>query len=119
MMQLGLVGAAFAILTWALVQQDFSVEYVARNGNYLLPMQYRFSAVCGAREGSLLLWVLVLALWTAAVALFSRRLPDEFRARVLAILGWLSVGFLLFVIYTSNPFGRLIPAAVEGMDLNS
>jgi cytochrome c-type biogenesis protein CcmF len=118
MVQFGLVGAAFAILTWAFVQQDFSVEYVARNSNSLLPMHYRFSAVWGAHEGSLLLWELVLALWTAAVALFSRRLPDEFRARVLAILGWISVGFLLFVIYTSNPFARLIPAAAEGMDLN-
>ncbi|HKX54991.1 MAG TPA: c-type cytochrome biogenesis protein CcmF, partial [Xanthomonadales bacterium] len=99
--QFGLISAAFAVLTWAFVQQDFSVEYVARNSNSLLPLKYRFSAVWGAHEGSLLLWELVLALWTAAVALFSRSLPDDFRARVLAVLGWISVGFLLFVLYTS------------------
>jgi len=118
MVQCLLVAAAFAVLTAAFINQDFSVEYVARNSNSLLPLKYRFSAVWGAHEGSLLLWELVLALWTAAVALFSRRLPDEFRARVLAVLGWISAGFLLFVLYTSNPFGRLLPAAVEGMDLN-
>jgi len=118
MAQLVLVATAFVLLTLAFINQDFSVEYVARNSNSLLPLHYRFSAVWGAHEGSLLLWELVLALWTAAVALFSRGLPDPFRARVLGILGWISVGFLLFVLYTSNPFGRLIPAAAEGMDLN-
>ena len=116
--QFMLVAGAFALLTWAFVVQDFSVEYVARNSNSLLPMHYRFSAVWGAHEGSLLLWQLILTLWTFAVALFSGRLPDVFRARVLAVLGWVSCGFLLFVIFTSNPFGRLIPAAAEGMDLN-
>jgi cytochrome c-type biogenesis protein CcmF len=116
--QLALVALAYALLTLAFVQEDFSVEYVARNSNSLLPLHYRFTAVWGAHEGSQLLWVLVLALWTAAVALFSRGLPAEFRARVLAVLGWISVGFLLFILYTSNPFGRLIPAAAEGMDLN-
>ncbi len=118
MAQFVLVASAFVLLTLAFINQDFSVEYVARNSNSLLPMKYRFSAVWGAHEGSLLLWALVLAGWTAAVALFSKRLPDDFRARVLAVLGWISAGFLLFVLYTSNPFGRLIPAAVEGMDLN-
>jgi cytochrome c-type biogenesis protein CcmF len=113
-----LVGIAFAILTRAFIIQDFSVEYVALHSNSLLPLKYRFSAVWGAHEGSLLLWELILALWTMAVALFSKSLPDVFRARVLAILGWVSVGFLLFIIYTSNPFGRVLPPAVEGRDLN-
>ncbi len=109
---------SFGILTSAFVIQDFSVEYVARNSNSLLPMHYRFSAVWSAHEGSLLLWELILAVWIAAVALFSKRLPEVFRARVLAVLGWISVGFLLFILLTSNPFGRLIPSAVEGLDLN-
>ena len=109
---------AFAILTAAFVVQDFSVEYVARNSNSLLPMHYRYSAVWSAHEGSLLLWELILALWIAAVALFSKRLPVVFKTRVLAVLGWVSTGFLLFIILTSNPFGRLIPSAVEGLDLN-
>jgi len=109
---------SFSILTSAFVIQDFSVEYVARNSNSLLPMHYRFSAVWSAHEGSLLLWELILAVWIAAVALFSKRLPEVFRARVLAVLGWISVGFLLFILLTSNPFGRLIPSAVEGLDLN-
>jgi len=118
LVQCALVGGAFAILTWAFINQDFSIEYVARNSNSQLPMQYRFSAVWGAHEGSLLLWELILSLWTAAVALLSRRLPAEFRARVLGVLGLVSAGFLLFVIYTSNPFTRILPAAPEGMDLN-
>jgi len=113
-----LVMLSFAILTAAFVVQDFSVEYVARNSNSLLPMHYRYSAVWSAHEGSLLLWELILAVWIAAVALFSKRLPEVFRARVLAVLGWISVGFLLFILLTSNPFGRLIPSAAEGLDLN-
>jgi len=116
--QFMLVAGAFAMLTWAFVVQDFSVEYVARNSNSQLPIEYRFSAVWGSHEGSLLLWEFILCLWTFAVALFSGRLPEVFRARVLAVLGWVSFGFLLFVIFTSNPFGRLLPAAVDGMDLN-
>jgi cytochrome c-type biogenesis protein CcmF len=116
--QFMLVAGAFAMLTWAFVAQDFSVEYVARNSNSQLPAEYRFSAVWGSHEGSLLLWELILCLWTLAVAMFSKRLPENFRARVLAILGLVSFGFLLFVIFTSNPFGRLLPAAVEGNDLN-
>jgi cytochrome c-type biogenesis protein CcmF len=109
---------SFGILTSAFIIQDFSVEYVARNSNSLLPMAYRYSAVWSAHEGSLLLWELILCLWIAAVALFSKRLPEVFRARVLAVLGWVSVGFLLFILLTSNPFGRLMPSAVEGLDLN-
>ena len=116
--QLALVGLAFVVLTWAFVVQDFSVAYVAKNSNSLLPMMYRYSAVWGSHEGSLLLWALVLALWTGAVALWSKRLPDEVIARVLAVMGWVSVGFLAFLIFTSNPFERLLPAAAEGRDLN-
>jgi len=109
---------SFGILTAAFVVQDFSVEYVANHSNSLLPMAYRYSAVWSAHEGSLLLWEVILALWTAAVALFSKRLPEVFRARVLAVLGFISIGFLLFILLTSNPFGRLIPSAQEGLDLN-
>jgi len=116
--QFMLVAGAFAVLTWSFVVQDFSVEYVALNSNSQLPLKYRYSAVWGSHEGSLLLWELILCLWTFAVALFSGRLPDVFRARALAVLGWVSCGFLLFVIFTSNPFGRILPAAVEGRDLN-
>lgn len=113
-----LVIIAFCILTSAFINQDFSVEYVAQNSNSLLPMGYRFSAVWSAHEGSLLLWQMILSLWTLAVAVFSKSLPAEFRARVLGIMGLISVGFLLFILFTSNPFGRLLPAAVEGLDLN-
>jgi cytochrome c-type biogenesis protein CcmF len=118
LIQVALVLVSFVILTLAFVNQDFTVEYVARNSNSLLPLSYRFSAVWSAHEGSLLLWELILCVWIAAVALFSRSLPEVFRARVLAVLGWVSAGFLLFILFTSNPFARLIPAAVEGLDLN-
>jgi cytochrome c-type biogenesis protein CcmF len=113
-----LVLIAFVMLTWAFVAQDFSVEYVARNSNAQLPMEYRFSAVWGSHEGSLLLWEMILCFWIFCVSLFSKRLPDAFRARVLSVLGWVSCGFLLFIIFTSNPFTRLVPPAVDGMDLN-
>ena len=116
--QLALVGGAFAVLTTAFLQQDFSVRYVAENSNTLLPTVYRWSAVWGAHEGSLLLWSLVLALWTAAVALASRRLPLPVQARVLAVMGLISFGFLAFLLFTSNPFARLSPAPLEGRDLN-
>jgi len=116
--QFFLVAGAFVMLTWAFVVQDFSVEYVARNSNSQLPLEYRFSAVWGSHEGSLLLWELILCLWTFGVALFSSKLPDDFRARTLAVLGWVSAGFLMFVIFTSNPFRRLMPSAVDGLDLN-
>src|SRR6476469_4628420 len=97
---------AFAILTYAFLTQDFSVAYVAQNSNSALPWYYRFPAVWGAHEGSLLLWILILNVWTVAVAAFSRRLPDAFMARVLGVLGFISVGFLLFMVLTSNPFLR-------------
>ncbi len=116
--QLLLVAFAFAILSYGFVTQDFSLKYVAQNSNSLLPMVYRYTAVWGAHEGSLLLWALILALWTAAVARFSRTLPTDVVARVLGVMGIVSVGFLAFLIFTSNPFARLLPAAVEGRDLN-
>ncbi|RRU23514.1 heme lyase CcmF/NrfE family subunit [Stenotrophomonas sp. 278] len=116
--QLVLIAGAFAVLTAALVQQDFSVRYVAENSNTLLPLAYRYSAVWGAHEGSLLLWVLVLALWGGAVALGSKQLPDTVRARVLGVMGIISVGFIAFLFFTSNPFTRLLPAPLEGRDLN-
>jgi len=116
--QLALVGGAFAILTWAFVRQDFSVAYVAENSNSLLPLVYRYSAVWGAHEGSLLLWTLVLALWSAAVAVFSRQLPPQVVARVLGVMALVSLGFLAFLLFTSNPFARLLPAPAEGGDLN-
>ena len=107
--QLWLVMLAFIALTVAFVQQDFSVKYVADNSNSLLPMVYRYTAVWGSHEGSLLLWALVLAIWTGAVALFSRGLPDVVMARVLGVMGVVAVGFLAFLIFTSNPFIRLLP----------
>ena len=116
--QLLLVLGAFIVLTIAFVQQDFSVKYVADNSNSLLPLIYRYTAVWGAHEGSLLLWTLVLAVWNAAVAGFSRGLPDRVVARVLGVIGLISLGFLSFLIFTSNPFIRLMPAPMEGHDLN-
>ncbi|KAA9130563.1 heme lyase CcmF/NrfE family subunit [Marinihelvus fidelis] len=118
LVQFVLVLLAYVLLTTAFVTQDFSVEYVARNSNSQLPLYYRFTAVWGAHEGSLLLWQLILVGWTLAVAVFSRSLPAEFRATVLAVLGWVAVGFCLFILYTSNPFERILPPPVEGLDLN-
>ncbi|MCC7254468.1 MAG: cytochrome c biogenesis protein CcsA, partial [Dokdonella sp.] len=109
---------AFGILTYAFMRGDFSVAYVAQNSNSLLPWFYRFSAVWGAHEGSLMLWILILNLWTIAVAALSRRLPDVFMARVLGVLGFISLGFLLFTLLTSNPFLRMLPAPLDGNDLN-
>ncbi|QDH69875.1 heme lyase CcmF/NrfE family subunit [Marilutibacter alkalisoli] len=116
--QLVLVAIAYAILTHAFIIGDFSVAYVQQHSNSLLPLGYRITAVWGSHEGSLLLWVLVIALWSAAVALFSRRLPDTVIARVLGVMGIVALGFLAFLIFTSNPFTRLLPAAAEGHDLN-
>ncbi|MCR6554550.1 heme lyase CcmF/NrfE family subunit, partial [Aeromonas sp. CPF2-S1] len=110
---------SFLCLTWAFIDNDFTVQYVATNSNSLLPLQYRISAVWGAHEGSLLLWVLTLGGWTAAVALFSRRLPLDAVARVLGVLGLISVGFTAFVLFTSDPFTRTLPYfPVDGRDLN-
>jgi cytochrome c-type biogenesis protein CcmF len=116
--QLLFLGVAFALLGTLFVLQDFSVLYVARNSNSLLPLAYRFSAVWGGHEGSLLLWVLILGIWTAAVARLSHALPQPVVARVLAVLGMVSVGFLLFTSLTSNPFDRVLPAWPDGNDLN-
>ncbi len=109
---------AFACLTWAFVSDDFSVLYVANHSQLALPTIYKISAVWGAHEGSLLLWILLLAAWTLAVAHFSSELPESFSARVIGVLGLLSVGFLLFALLTSNPFDRLTPPAADGGDLN-
>jgi cytochrome c-type biogenesis protein CcmF len=117
--QLFFVAISFACLTTAFLNDDFSLKYVSQNSNTALPDHYKISAVWAAHEGSLLLWALVLAAWTAAVALFSRALSLVLRARILSILGAISVGFALFLLYTSNPFERLLPMApVEGADLN-
>ena len=113
-----LIIVAFGCLMTSFVQNDFSVLYVAQHSNSLLPLPYRMAAVWGGHEGSLLLWVLMLALWTLAVAVFSRQLPDAMIARVLGVLGLVAAGLLLFIVATSNPFARLLPAAAEGSDLN-
>ncbi|HET6628732.1 MAG TPA: heme lyase CcmF/NrfE family subunit [Woeseiaceae bacterium] len=109
---------AFASLAASFLQSDFSVLYVANNSQLALPAIYKFSAVWGAHEGSLLLWALILCGWTAAVARFSRDLPEAFSSRVIAVLGLLSCGFLLFMLLTSNPFERIFPAPADGVDLN-
>ncbi len=113
------VTLAFLCLSYAFLQDDFSVQYVAKNSNSLLPVQYKLSAVWGGHEGSLLLWVLILSAWTFAVSIFSRDLPLDLLARVLAVMGMIGVGFLLFTILTSNPFDRFLPHIPrEGSDLN-
>jgi len=112
------VAVAFACLVWAFLQDDFSVAYVANHSQLALPTPYKVSAVWGAHEGSLLMWVLILAIWTVAVGRFSHNLPESFSARVLGVLGLLSTGFLLFTLLTSNPFERLLPAPMDGGDLN-
>ncbi|MGE5471948.1 MAG: heme lyase CcmF/NrfE family subunit [Bacteroidota bacterium] len=113
-----LVSFSFACLTQAFVVSDFSVVYVAQHSNSLLPIQYRIAGVWGGHEGSLLLWMLMLSWWTVAVAMLSRQLPETMVARVLGTLGLVAFGFLLFILITSNPFERLLPAAAEGRDLN-
>jgi cytochrome c-type biogenesis protein CcmF len=113
------ITVAFACLSLAFVNDDFSVAYVANNSNTLLPVHFKLSAVWGAHEGSLLLWALILAGWSAAVAIYSQRMPLVFSARVLSVLGFISVGFALFLLLTSNPFERLLPLApLQGDDLN-
>jgi cytochrome c-type biogenesis protein CcmF len=109
---------AFACLVYSFVHDDFSVLYVARNSNSQLPLFYKVAALWGAHEGSLLLWILILSIWSVAVAAFSRQLPSSFSSRVLGVMGLVSGGFMLFTLWTSNPFQRLIPAAQDGADLN-
>ncbi len=112
------VAMAFACLAWSFVTNDFSVLNVASNSNSQLPLPYRFAATWGSHEGSMLLWVLMLAAWTVAVTLFSRHLPAAMVARVLGVMGLISLGFLLFMLLTSNPFDRLFPPPPDGRDLN-
>jgi cytochrome c-type biogenesis protein CcmF len=111
-------GIAFVCLGYAFYANDFSVLYVASNSNSALPLHYRLAAIWGGHEGSMLLWTTTLALWTVAVTLFSRHLPDVFRARLLGTMGLISIGFLAFILFSSNPFDRLIPAPMDGRDLN-
>ncbi|HEY0844118.1 MAG TPA: heme lyase CcmF/NrfE family subunit [Noviherbaspirillum sp.] len=116
--QFMLVTVAFACLVYAFVTNDFSVQNVASNSNSKLPVYYRVAASWGSHEGSLLLWIYMLTAWSFAVAIFSKQLPDETVARVLGTLGLIAVGFYAFLLFTSNPFDRLLPAAVDGRDLN-
>jgi cytochrome c-type biogenesis protein CcmF len=112
------VALAFGFLAYSFIVNDFSVANVATNSNSALPLHYRIAATWGSHEGSLLLWALMLTLWSVAVSVFSRRLPEEMVARVLGVMGLVSVGFLAFMLFTSNPFDRLLPAAPDGRDLN-
>ncbi|WP_439234651.1 heme lyase CcmF/NrfE family subunit [Lonepinella koalarum] len=110
---------AFGALFYVFAVNDFTVQYVVNNSNSNLPLQYRLSAVWGSHEGSLLLWIWLLTFWAAAVAMFSRSLPQQAVARVLGIMGIVSIGFLIFVLFTSNPFNRTFPAfPVDGRELN-
>ncbi len=116
--QMACILIAFGSLAYSFIAYDFSVKFVAQHSNLVLPLQFRIAAVWGGHEGSLLLWMLWLAGWTTAVALFSKRLPEEMVARVLGVLGLVSAGFISFILFTSNPFERLLPAALDGFDLN-
>jgi len=116
--QFTFIAIAFGCLAWSFANNDFSVLNVATNSNSQLPIQYRLAATWGSHEGSLLLWVLMLNVWTVAVSVFSRRLPEQMVARVIGVMGLISVGFILFMLLTSNPFDRLFPAAADGRDLN-
>ncbi|MEE9310560.1 MAG: cytochrome c biogenesis protein CcsA, partial [Cocleimonas sp.] len=109
---------SFACLVYAFVVNDFSVKYVANNSNANMPTMFRVSATWGAHEGSLLLWAMILSFWGAAVAFFSKGIPPIMLSRVLSIMGLIGVGFMLFVIVTSNPFERLLQIPLEGRQLN-
>ncbi len=113
------MAVAFCCLAWSFYINDFSVTYVALHSNRSLPIPYRIGATWGGHEGSLLLWAFILSIWTVAVALFSKSLPALTRARVLAVLGGVAIGFISFIVYTSNPFDRLLPIfPIDGNDLN-
>ncbi|WP_455217362.1 heme lyase CcmF/NrfE family subunit, partial [Kaarinaea lacus] len=112
------LAVAYACLTYAFINDDFSVKYVATVSNSMLPVQYKIAAVWGGHEGSLLFWVTLLSIWGLAVSRFSRNLPIEMVSRVIGVMALVSVGFLLFMLFTSNPFDRLLPAAADGRDLN-
>ncbi|MDH5388395.1 MAG: heme lyase CcmF/NrfE family subunit [Gammaproteobacteria bacterium] len=116
--QLLFVSIAYAALTHAFVVHDFSVLYVSRHSNLVQPLMYRISGVWGSHEGSMLLWALILSIWTTAVAIYSRGLPAALMARVLAVMGLISVGFYAFMLWTSNPFERIFPAPADGNALN-
>ncbi len=111
-------GLAYAILTHAFIVHDFSVLYVSQHSNLVQPLLYRISGVWGSHEGSLLLWTLILALWTIAVAVYSRNLPEVMISRVIAVMGMISTGFLSFMLFTSNPFERIFPTPADGSELN-
>ncbi len=116
--QFVLVALAFGALAWSFAQNDFSVAYVAQHSNSKLPLEYRLSAVWGGHEGSLLLWILLLAGWTLAVALASGPLPEIMVGRTIGVLGLVAAGFHAFILFTSNPFERLLAAPADGRDLN-
>ena len=113
-----LISLSYACLTWAFISNDFSVLYAANTSNSGLPLMYKISGVWGGHEGSILFWCFISSLWTGAVAVFSRSLPQVLLARVLSVLGLISIGFLLFVLLTSNPFERLFPVPADGASLN-
>ncbi|PKA40354.1 heme lyase NrfEFG subunit NrfE [Rhizobium sullae] len=113
-----LVAFSFGILTYAHVVSDFTVKNVWENSHSLVPLVYKYSGVWGNHEGSMMLWLLILALFSALVALFGRNLPDRLKANVLSVQAWISAAFILFILLTSNPFTRLDPAPAEGRDLN-
>jgi cytochrome c-type biogenesis protein CcmF len=116
--QLLFISIAYAALTHAFIVHDFSVLYVSKHSNLVQPLLYRVSGVWGSHEGSLLLWTLIQALWTTAVAVYSRSLPDVLMARVLSVMAMINVGFLSFMLWTSNPFERIFPAPQDGNPLN-
>ena len=118
LVQLALTGLSFAILTYAFVVSDFSVRLVASHSNSLMPTVYKVSATWGNHEGSMLLWVLILALFGGMVAAFGRDLPLPLKARALAVQAMIAVAFLLFILFTSNPFERLPNPPLDGADLN-
>ncbi len=116
--QLAFIIIAYVCLTYAFITSDFSVKLAASHSHTQTPLIYKITGVWGNHEGSLLLWAMTLSIWTVAVSVFSRNLPEAFMARVMGVLGWISVGFISFTLVTSNPFERLLPAVAEGRDLN-
>jgi cytochrome c-type biogenesis protein CcmF len=116
--QLFFIVVSYVLLTHAFITSDFSVKLAASHSHTQTPLMYKITGVWGNHEGSLLLWALTLSVWTVAVSIFSRSLPEAFMARVMGVLGWISAGFISFTLFTSNPFERLLPAVAEGRDLN-
>lgn len=113
-----LIAFAYLLLTYAFITHDYSILYVANNSNNAQPLMYLISGVWGAHEGSLLLWILMLSSWTILVGLFSKGVPNDMVARVLGVLGFVSIGFLSFTLLTSNPFERLLTVPLDGRELN-